>query len=56
VVDSRTVYVYDRHIHIRQIVQVLAQHGVMVDSIARHKQSLEQYFLERTESAGERHD
>ncbi|MEK3791853.1 ATP-binding cassette domain-containing protein [Paenibacillus sp. FSL R7-0204] len=56
VVDSRTVYVYDEHIRIRQIVQVLAQHGIMVDSIARHKQSLEQYFLERTESAGERHD
>lgn len=56
VVDSRTVYVYDAHVHIRQIVQVLAQQGIMIDSIARHKQSLEQYFLERTESAGERHD
>lgn len=56
VVDSRTVYVYDEHIRIRQIVQELAQHGIMVDSISRHKQSLEQYFLERTESAGERHD
>lgn len=56
VVDSRTVYVYDEHIRIRQIVQELAQYGIMVDSISRHKQSLEQYFLERTESAGERHD
>lgn len=56
VVDSRTVYVYDEHIRIRQIVQELAQHGIMVDSISRHKQSLEQYFLGRTESAGERHD
>ncbi|MFC6649189.1 ABC transporter ATP-binding protein [Paenibacillus rhizoplanae] len=56
VVDSRTVYVYDEHIRIRQIVQELAQHGIMVDSISRHKQGLEQYFLERTESAGERHD
>lgn len=56
VVDSRTVYVYDAHVRIRQIVQVLSQQGIMIDSIARHKQSLEQYFLERTESAGERHD
>lgn len=56
VVDSRTIYVYDENVHIRQIVKVLAEHGVMVDSIAKHKQSLEQYFLELTESAGDRHD
>ncbi|NQX44617.1 ATP-binding cassette domain-containing protein [Paenibacillus tritici] len=56
VVDSRTVYVYDENIHIRQIVKVLSEQGIMIDSIAKHKQSLEQYFLERTESAGERHD
>lgn len=56
VVDSGTVYVYDEHVQIRQIVKVLAAHGVMVDSITKHKQSLEQYFLERTGSAGVRHD
>ncbi|AIQ51272.1 ABC transporter ATP-binding protein [Paenibacillus sp. FSL R7-0331] len=55
VIDSRNVYVYDTDITIRQITKVLVEHGVMVDSIAKHKQSLEQYFLERTERAGEHH-
>lgn len=55
VVDGRTLYVYDTDMQIRRITQVLVEHGVMVDSIARHKQSLEQYFLERTERAGELH-
>ncbi|UQZ35437.1 bacitracin ABC transporter ATP-binding protein [Paenibacillus sp. PK3_47] len=56
VADSQTLYVYDTHVQIRQITKALIEHGVMVDHIAKHKQSLEQYFLERTESAGERHD
>lgn len=56
VADSHTLYVYDTHVPIRQITKALIEHGVMVDHIAKHKQSLEQYFLERTESAGDRHD
>ncbi|AIQ15963.1 MULTISPECIES: ABC transporter ATP-binding protein [Paenibacillus] len=53
---GQTLYVYDRNIEIRQITKVLVDHGVSVDSIYKHKQSLEQYFLERTESAGDHYD
>ncbi|WNS43706.1 ABC transporter ATP-binding protein [Paenibacillus sp. MMS20-IR301] len=56
VIGNGAVYVYDGHVQIRQIVKVLAEHGVMVDSITKQKQSLEQYFLEITGSAGGRHD
>lgn len=53
---GQTLYVYDRNIEIRQITKVLVDYGVAVDSIYKHKQSLEQYFLERTESAGDHYD
>lgn len=37
---GQTLYVYDRNIEIRQITKVLVDHGVAVDSIYKHKQSL----------------
>ncbi len=54
-VDANTLYVYDPGAEIRQISKILIEHGVGIDSIHKYKQSLEQYFLARTEQAGERH-
>lgn len=53
VLDNRTLYVYDHHVENSQINDALVKGGVPVHSIYKHKQSLEQYFLERTEGAGE---
>lgn len=54
VVDQKTVYVYDSHVDSQQVNQTLAENGIFVHTIFKHKMNLEQYFLERTESAGER--
>lgn len=53
---SQMLYVYDIHVANHQINTVLIQNGVTVHSISKHQQSLEQYFLERTEGAGEEND
>lgn len=52
VIDDQTVYVYDTHVQSQQIVNVLVEEKMAVHSISKHKQSLEQYFLERTGSRG----
>ncbi|XID95601.1 ABC transporter ATP-binding protein [Paenibacillaceae bacterium WGS1546] len=56
VIDQQTVYIYDSQAESRDIVKLLVEQGLHVHSIAKHKMSLEQYFLERTGSAGERDD
>ncbi|GAB2569537.1 ABC transporter ATP-binding protein [Gracilibacillus alcaliphilus] len=52
VIDDHTIYVYETDIETQQIIQSLAENKIFVHSIAKHKQSLEQYFLERTGSSG----
>lgn len=54
VINQHTVYIYDSHVENQQIINVLVKHEVSVHSVTRHKQSLEQYFLERTGSGGDR--
>lgn len=56
VIDDHTIYVYDSHIKNHQITKVLVESGISVHSIMKHKQSLEQYFLEKTEGEGRSHD
>ncbi|SHG57114.1 ABC transporter ATP-binding protein [Ornithinibacillus halophilus] len=50
VMNDHTVCIYDSHIENYRIVNALVENGISVHSIMKHKQSLEQYFLERTES------
>jgi len=52
VIDDSTVYIYDTHVEKKQIIKLLVESGLSVHSITKHKQSLEEYFLERTESGG----
>ncbi len=56
VIDDHTIYVYDAHIENRQITKVLVESGISVHSITKHKQSLEQYFLEKIEGGCDSHD
>ncbi|PAV28114.1 hypothetical protein CIL05_18580 [Virgibacillus profundi] len=56
VISDRTLYVYDTHVENHQITKVLVENGVSVQSIMKHKQSLEQYFLKRTRAEGDSHD
>lgn len=56
VISERIVYVYDSHIENQHIIKSLVENGIMVHSITKHKQSLEQYFLARTGSEGDSHD
>lgn len=56
VISDRTLYVYDTHVENHQITKVLVENGVSVQSIMKHKQSLEQYFLKRTGAEGDPHD
>ena len=53
VVDECTIYIYDRHVEKNQIIHTLVEGGLSVQSITKHKQSLEQYFLERTGTGSE---
>lgn len=55
VIDQQNVHIYDSHVENQQIIKLLVENGMLVHSITKHKMSLEQYFLERTESAGEQH-
>lgn len=52
VVDPHTLYIYDSTIENYQLSKLLVEHGLTFHSITTHKQSLEQYFLERTQAAG----
>lgn len=56
VIDPQSVHIYDTHVESQQIVRILAENGLFVHSIQKHKKSLEQYFLERTGMAGEADD
>lgn len=56
VINQRTVYIYDSHVENQQITSILVKNGISIHSITKHKQSLEQYFLERTEGVGGIHD
>ncbi|RJX37923.1 ABC transporter ATP-binding protein [Paenibacillus pinisoli] len=56
VIGEHVVYIYDSHIETQHIIKSLVENGVMVHSITKHKQSLEQYFLARTGSGGGSHD
>ncbi|MHA7965190.1 ABC transporter ATP-binding protein [Paenibacillus sp. CAU 1782] len=48
VLNDRVLHVYDERAEASRIVEVLVKGGILVHSIHKHKQSLEQYFLERT--------
>lgn len=54
-VSDRLLYIYDKHAELKDIIRVLVNSGVEVHSAFRHKQSLEQYFLERTQGGGGGH-
>lgn len=56
VLDQQSIHIYDEKADSQQVVKVLADNGLFVHSILKHKMSLEQYFLERTGSAGESDD
>jgi ABC-2 type transport system ATP-binding protein len=55
VLDDQTLHIYDEQAEASRIVEALVQGGIAVHSIAKHKQSLEQYFLERTAGGRDRH-
>ncbi|WP_042224206.1 ABC transporter ATP-binding protein [Oceanobacillus manasiensis] len=46
--DQNTIYIYDSQVENHQIVKHLSAKGIAIHSISKHKQGLEQYFLERT--------
>lgn len=48
VVNKQTIHIYDPNIQTHEITKVLVENAVAVHSIINHKQSLEQYFLEKT--------
>jgi ABC-2 type transport system ATP-binding protein len=54
--NQQKVYIYDTHVENHQIIQRLSAEGIAIHSINKYKQSLEQYFLERTGRAGEDDD
>ncbi|WP_152656574.1 ABC transporter ATP-binding protein [Oceanobacillus sp. CFH 90083] len=56
VMDDRIIHIYDTASGSQQITKKLAENNIYVHSISKHKQTLEQYFLERTGNGGETHD
>jgi ABC-2 type transport system ATP-binding protein len=56
VMDDQMIFVYDSRKESHQINTVLVGRGISVHSITKHKQSLEQYFLNRTGSEGDIND
>ncbi|WP_026908688.1 ABC transporter ATP-binding protein [Paucisalibacillus globulus] len=56
VMDDQMIFVYDSRKESHQINTVLVERGISVHSITKHKQSLEQYFLNRTGSEGDIND
>jgi len=56
VLNQHMVYIYDLHVETHEIIKQLSTDGIAVHSITKYKQSLEQYFLERTGRAGEADD
>lgn len=55
VVDRQTIHIFDGHAENRDIIAALTGAGIPVHSIVSRKQSLEQYFLERTGQGGDGH-
>ncbi|MFD2630042.1 ABC transporter ATP-binding protein [Oceanobacillus kapialis] len=53
VVDPKSVYIYDPHVENHQIIKHLSSQDISIHAISKHKQGLEQYFLERTGRGGE---
>lgn len=53
VVNQQTIHIFDKHIETHEILKSLVHEGRLIHSVTKQKMSLEQYFLERTESAGE---
>lgn len=58
VMDSKSVHIFDTHVEVQQVIKLLSKNELSIHSITKHKQSLEQYFLERTgvESVGVSND
>ncbi|HJE20295.1 MAG TPA: ATP-binding cassette domain-containing protein [Aliicoccus persicus] len=58
VMDSKSVHIFDTHVEVQQVIKLLSKNELSIHSIMKHKQSLEQYFLERTgvESVGVSND
>lgn len=52
VIDSNTLFIYDSNVKNHQLSKLFVEHGLALHSIIKHKQSLEQYFLSRTQGAG----
>lgn len=50
VVNEQTIHIYDPDVQTHKITKVLVENDIAVHSIMKHKQSLEQYFLEKTGS------
>lgn len=48
VMDQQLIHIFDTHVDVKQIIKILTQKNISIHSITKHKQSLEQYFLERT--------
>lgn len=48
VLDETILHIYDSHVEIKDIIQIMTQENIEIHSIMKHRQSLEQYFLERT--------
>lgn len=58
VMDSKSVHIFDTHVEVQQVIKLLSKNELSIHSITKHKQSLEQYFLELTgvESVGVSND
>ncbi|KYG34432.1 ABC transporter ATP-binding protein [Alkalihalobacillus trypoxylicola] len=56
VMNEHSIYIYDNHVKNQQIIKILTENGIVIHSLTKHKQSLEDYFLKRTGSGGESHD
>jgi len=53
VLSNQTIHIYDSQVQNQKIVKVLVENNMSVHSIRNYKQSLEQYFLQRTEEDGD---
>ncbi|OZU87020.1 hypothetical protein CIL03_18955 [Virgibacillus indicus] len=56
VLTNQMIHIYDTHVENKQIINVLVENKMAVHSITKYKQSLEQYFLQRTGREGESFD
>lgn len=53
VLNNQIIHIYDKHVENKQIIRVLVENKIAVHSITKYKQSLEQYFLQRTGKLGD---